>query len=263
MRTFTSFLCHNLAKMICIILRKGSHETGCGSTPFNMWSFVAFIWTCCFLEDTWAPLKRRHGLLLIREAVGCFGFDEQEVHMYSTKNVNKTHSSQFLMETSLDLGIRRWREMGSCIPLLENKKNQKTRCRRECEKKERKMLCNESTLRGWMKASNIADKWKDDNFLAINTFLKSRRKRIVLDTLLSALVSEVFFCYWWLAVLPSQPLCRDGSALNLIPHNVFSHECPVQTFVSAAAIFILIITTGSEGRLRQIIHQKPIQIHVG
>lgn len=131
MRTFTSFLCHNLAKMICIILRKGSHETGCGSTPFNMWSFVAFIWTCCFLEDTWAPLKRRHGLLLIREAVGCFGFDEQEVHMYSTKNVNKTHSSQFLMETSLDLGIRRWREMGSCIPLLENKKNQKTRCRRE------------------------------------------------------------------------------------------------------------------------------------
>lgn len=127
MRTFTSFLCHNLAKRICIILRKGSHEAGCGSTPFNMWSFVAFIWTCCFLEDTWAPLKRRHGLLLIREAVGCFGFDEQEVHMYSTKNVNKTHSSQFLMETSLDLGIRRWREMGSCIPLLENKKKSKNK----------------------------------------------------------------------------------------------------------------------------------------
>lgn len=33
--------------------------------------------------------------------------------MHSTKNVNETHSSQFLMETSLDLGIRRWREMGS------------------------------------------------------------------------------------------------------------------------------------------------------
>lgn len=169
------------------------------------------------------------------------------------------------METSLDLGIRRWREMGSCIPLLKNKKIKKQDAggSDSSEKKERKMLCNESTLRGWMKASNIADKWKDDNFLAINTSLKSRRKRILLDTLLSALVSEVFFCYWWLAVLPSQPLCRDGSALNLIPHNVFSHECPVQTFVSAAAIFILIITTGSEGRLCQIIHQKPIQIHVG
>lgn len=104
-----------------------SHRTGCGSTPSNMWSFVAFIWTCCFLEDTWAPLKRRHGLLSIRKAVGCFRFDEQEVHMHSTKNVNETHSSQFLMETSLDLGIRRWREMGSpphppCTPPQQKKK---------------------------------------------------------------------------------------------------------------------------------------------
>lgn len=90
-----------------------------------MWSFVAFIWTCCFLEDTWAPLKRRHGLRLIREAVGCFRFDEQEVHMHSTKNVNETHSSQFLMETSLDLRIRRWREMGSHIPLFKKKKEKR------------------------------------------------------------------------------------------------------------------------------------------
>lgn len=88
-------------------------QTGCGSTPWNMWSFETFTWTCCFLGDTWAPLERHHGLLSIRESVGCFRFDEQEVHMHSTKNVNETHSSEFLMETSLDLGIKRWREMGS------------------------------------------------------------------------------------------------------------------------------------------------------
>lgn len=33
--------------------------------------------------------------------------------MHSTKNVNETHSSQFLIETSLDLGIKRRRELGS------------------------------------------------------------------------------------------------------------------------------------------------------
>ena len=55
--------------------------------------------------------------------MGCFGFDEQEVHMHSTKNVNETHSSQFLMETSLDLGIRRWGEMRS--PSLSSKKTRK------------------------------------------------------------------------------------------------------------------------------------------
>lgn len=125
----TSFVPHNLAKMICSpsFYWGGSHQTGCGSTPWNMWSFVAFIWTCCFWEDTWAPLKRRHGLLSIRKAVGCFRFDEQEVHMHSTKNVNETHSSQFLMETSLDLGIRRWREMGSppLVPLPSKKKPKK------------------------------------------------------------------------------------------------------------------------------------------
>lgn len=46
----------------------------------------------------------------------CFRFDEQEVRMHSTKNVNETHSTRFLMETSLDLGIRRWRRNG--VPLI-------------------------------------------------------------------------------------------------------------------------------------------------
>lgn len=42
--------------------------------------------------------------------------------MHSTKNVNETHSSQFLMETSLDLGIKRRRELGSPLyPSLEKK----------------------------------------------------------------------------------------------------------------------------------------------
>lgn len=53
------------------------------------------------------------GCFRLREAADCFRFDEQEVHMHSTKNVNETHSTQFLMETSSDLGIRRWRKMGS------------------------------------------------------------------------------------------------------------------------------------------------------
>lgn len=91
----------------------GSHESACGSTPSDMWSFAAFMQTRRFFEDTWAPLKRRHGLLSIRWAVDCFRFDEQEVHMHSTKNVNETHSTRFLVETGLDLGIRRRRRNGS------------------------------------------------------------------------------------------------------------------------------------------------------
>lgn len=48
--------------------------------------------------------------------------------MHSTKNVNETHSSQFLMETSLDLGIKRRRKLGSPLyPSLEKKGGGKVR----------------------------------------------------------------------------------------------------------------------------------------
>lgn len=78
-------------------------------------------------------LKGVMGCFRLGRRRGCFRFDEQEVHMHSTKNVNETHSSRFLMETSLDLRIRRWgEEMGSpfLIPLLWKRKKKKklTRC---------------------------------------------------------------------------------------------------------------------------------------
>lgn len=81
--------------------------------------------------------------------MGCFRFDEQEVHMHSTKNVNETHSCRFLMETSLDLGIRRWREMGS--PLYSSsggKRSLQDSAETDCsEEKGRKIVWDESVLR--------------------------------------------------------------------------------------------------------------------
>lgn len=56
------------------------------------------------------------GCFRLGKAVGCFRFDEQEVHMHSTKNVNETHSSQFLMETGLDLGDKEEERNG--VPLI-------------------------------------------------------------------------------------------------------------------------------------------------
>lgn len=73
--------------------------------------------------------------------MGCFRFDEQEVHMHSTKNVNETHSCRFLMETSSDLGIRRWREMGS--PPQEKKADNKQEGMILLGKKERKIMLDE------------------------------------------------------------------------------------------------------------------------
>lgn len=88
-------------------------------------------------------LKGAMSCFLLGRWWACFKFNEQEVHMHSTKNVNEKHSFQFLMETSEDFGKRRWGWGGWWVPIYPLVKIQKWK---------QDLIGNDSFLvKGWKK----------------------------------------------------------------------------------------------------------------